>query len=52
MTRLETLASSISADYEAVKKFNDETFYIAPGRQHSPVIIRIRAIPDFATASE
>ena len=52
MTRLETLASSISADYEAVKKFNDETFYIAPGRQHSPVIIRIRAITDLATASE
>jgi hypothetical protein len=52
MTRLETLASSISVHYEAVKKFNDETFYFAPGHQHSPVIIRIRAITERATASE
>ena len=52
MTRLETLASFISVDYEAVKKFNDETFYFAPGHQHSPVIIRIRAITDLATAAK
>ncbi len=37
---------------EPVKKFNDETFYFAHGHQYSPVIIRIRAITDLATASE
>ena len=26
--------------YEAAKEFNDETFYLAPGHQHSPGIIR------------
>jgi hypothetical protein len=38
MTRPETLESSISVHYEAAKEFNDETFYLAPGHQHSPGI--------------
>src|SRR5438067_12526006 len=52
MTRPETLASSISLHYQGAKEFNDETFYLAPGHQHSPGIIRNRAITDRATASE
>jgi len=34
MTRPETLASFISAHYDAAKELNDETFYLAPGHQH------------------
>jgi ketosteroid isomerase-like protein len=49
MTRPETLESSISVHYEAAKEFNDETFYLAPVHQHSPGIIRNRAITDGAT---
>src|SRR5882724_6316514 len=52
MTRPETLASSISVHYEAAKEFNDETFYLASGHQHSPGIIRNRAITDGATADK
>jgi hypothetical protein len=52
MTRPETLASSISVHYESAKEFNDETFYLAPGHQHNPGIIRNRAITDGATASK
>ena len=46
------LASSISVHYEAWKEFNNETFYLAPGHKHSPLIIRVRAITDRATVSE
>ena len=52
MTRQETLASSISVHYETAQEFKDETFYLAPGHQHSPGIIRNRAITDGGTASE
>jgi pimeloyl-ACP methyl ester carboxylesterase len=34
MIRPETLASSISAHYDAAKEFNNEAFYLAPGHQH------------------
>ena len=42
MTRPETLASSASLHYEAAKEFNDETFYLAPGHQHSLGIIHLK----------
>jgi hypothetical protein len=46
------LASSISVHYEAVKEFNGETLCLIRSHQHGPVIIRIRAITERATASE
>jgi ketosteroid isomerase-like protein len=45
MSRPETLASSTSVHYETAKEFNDETFYLAAGHQHSPGIIRNRQSP-------
>ena len=50
MTRPETFASFISVRYEAAKELNEETFYLAPDRQHKPGIICNWAITDRATA--
>jgi hypothetical protein len=50
MTPLEPLGPFLSVHHEAAKELNDETFYLAPGHQHNPSIIRNWAITDRATA--
>ncbi len=51
MTRPETLASFISAHYDAAKELNDETFYLAPGHQHRSVT-RFMTLPGIRSPLE